>query len=386
MEQLDSYDSSRERAWLGALLAIVVTLTAASLVFPRAVYDKFIWRYFIGPVRADANTVECYVYFTDTAEILSGAQAQGCAPTTYENGFVVTAGYTPVSTLGYVLILVFMLAGVYMLLNRFDLQPYREFFFALVPFMLFGGALRTVEDSFVAAQDAGVTPLLEYPLSSVLISPFIYFTVFGIALGAFLLSKWLAGEGLTDTYTYPLGAIGTGVLATTFGYLLYVSLTTEYATFYPTLLATVVGIASVSAVVTYFGVDKLVPEVNEGTGLVGLVVIWGHAIDGVANVIANDWIQVWNPAVEYTAKHPFNAALMNVTNTIQGGQEILGVYVGEAWPFVLVKLAAPVLILSLFDDEFIEDSPRFSYMLLGAVIAVGLGPGTRDMIRIAFGI
>jgi uncharacterized membrane protein len=33
-----------------------------------------------------------------------------------------------------------------------------------------------------------------------------------------------------------------------------------------------------------------------------------------------------------------------------------------------------------------EESPRFAVMLLEAIVAVGLGPGTRDMVRIAFGI
>ncbi|ERH09707.1 MAG: membrane protein of unknown function DUF63 [halophilic archaeon J07HX64] len=33
-----------------------------------------------------------------------------------------------------------------------------------------------------------------------------------------------------------------------------------------------------------------------------------------------------------------------------------------------------------------DESPRFGIMLLGAIIAVGLGPGTRDMLRFTFGI
>jgi uncharacterized membrane protein len=117
----------------------------------------------------------------------------------------------------------------------------------------------------------------------------------------------------------------------------------------------------------------------------GLVVIWGHAIDGAANVIANDWTHVWNLG-DYTAKHPFNRFLIDTTNSLQGGTEIAGVYVGDGWPFFVVKIIVPVLILSVFDEQFLEESPRFAVMLLGAIVAVGLGPGTRDMIRIAFGI
>jgi uncharacterized membrane protein len=77
---------------------------------------------------------------------------------------------------------------------------------------------------------------------------------------------------------------------------------------------------------------------------------------------------------------------MDATNAIQGGTSIAGIYVGEAWPFALVKIIVPVAILAVFDEEFMIESPRYAVMLLGAIVAVGLGPGTRDMLRIAFGI
>jgi len=381
-----SDELDHETAWIAAFLTGVVGIVAAALLFARQVYHGFLWRYFWGPVRADAEGAECLVRFPDQGRTVSGEVAEfGCTESAYADAIVVEPGYTVVSTLGYIVVLVFMLAGVYLLLQRFDLSPYSDFFFALVPFMLFGGVLRTVEDAFVAAQRAGETPAVEFPASAVLISPFIYFTVFAVALAAFLASKWVAARDLTDTYYYPLAGMGSAVLAATFGYLLYLSATTSYLTLHPSILVLVIGIASVTAVVTYIGLDRTWPVVNAGTGLMGLVVIWGHAIDGAANVLANDWAQVWNLG-DYSAKHPFNRFIIDTTNSLQGGTELGGVYVGDAWPFFFVKILVPVLILSVFDEQFIEDSPRFAVMLLGAIVAVGLGPGTRDMVRIAFGI
>jgi uncharacterized membrane protein len=384
MDLLDQYGVSPAKAWLGAVSVLVVTIVGAILAFPKTVYDRFIWRYFIGPVRADATTVDCLAYLKDSntiREVTDGA----CSSAAYENAFVVTEGYTVLSTLGYITILVFMLAGVYLLIDQFDLRPYSRFFFSLVPFMLFGGVLRTVEDSFVAALRAGETPLMEYPASSVLISPFIYFTVFAIALGAFLASKWLAAREITKTYYYPLGVMGAIVLTTSFCFLLWTSVTTDYATLHASILLLVLGVATTIALGAYYGIDELRPEINQATGLMGLVVIWGHAIDGVANVVANDWTHLWSIG-DYGAKHPFNQFIMDTTSSLQGGAELAGVYVGTAWPFLLVKIAAPILIISLFDEQFFEESPRFAVMLLGAVVAVGLGPGTRDMVRITFGI
>jgi uncharacterized membrane protein len=389
MELLDRYGISPEAAWLTTLVAGAVATTAAAVAFPGRVFRGFLWQYFWGPVHADADGANCYVYRTDTEEMVGQGDPlfEGCANSAYDaTAYVAEPGYTVVSTLGYIAVLVFMLGGVYLLFRNVDFSPYKQFFLALVPFMLFGGALRTVEDAFVAALDAGATPALEFPASALLISPFIYFTVFGIATGSLFLGKWLQARGATDTYTYPLGALGVGALTVTVGYLLFLATTTDYIGVQPTIAMSVLSLAAVSAVIVYLGAERFWPEANAATGLVGLAVIWGHAVDGFANVLANDWTHVWNLDISYSPKHPFNEFVINTTNTLQGGDAIAGVYVGEAWPFALIKLAIPLAIVALFNDEFMDESPRFAIMLLGAIIAVGLGPGTRDMLRFTFGI
>jgi uncharacterized membrane protein len=387
MEALDRVGLSPEQAWLATFVAGIVTVVAAALAFTERVYHGFLWQYFWGPVRADAEGESCYVHLAEEGRTVPGEQAAGCSDAAYEStAFIAEPGYTVVSTASYIVVLVFMLAGIYLLLQRMDLRPYKQFFYALVPFMLFGGALRTVEDAFVAANRAGQTPALEFPASAIFISPFIYFTVFVIALGAFLFSKLLADRGLTEGYTRPLAAIGTLWLTGTVGYLFSLSVTTDYVAFHPGVPVAIVGLATVSAAAVYAAAREWRPAVHAGTGLVGLVVLWGHAIDGYANVLANDWTQVWNLGISYSPKHPFNELVIDVTNSLQGGDAIAGVYVGDAWPFALVKLAVPLAIVALFDREFLEESPRFAIMLLGAIVAVGLGPGTRDMLRFAFGI
>jgi len=384
MEPFDQYDISPERAWLAAFAGGLVTVVAAAVLFTERVYYGFLWRYFWGPVQADANREDCFVYLRDSGEVVPGSEAGGCAPT--EAAYVAEPGYTVVSTATYILVLVFMLAGVYLLLDRFDLSPYDKFFYALFPFMLFGGVLRAVEDTFVAAQKAGQTPAVEFPTSAVLISPFIYFTVFAIALGAFLLSKYLARSGVTETYYYPLAGIGTGVLTVSFGYIYYLSTQHDWIYLHPMVLVITLGLATVLSVTLYFGTERFSPAVHAGTGLMGLVVLWGHAVDGVANVLAQDWAdRIWGLG-EYSPKHPFNRLIIDTTEVIQGGEYVAGVYVGAGWPFLLVKLAVPLLLLAVFDEELIEESPRYAVMLLGAIVAVGLGPGTRDMVRLAFGI
>lgn len=389
MELLDRYDVSPAMAWLAAFAASIATVVVGAIVFTRQVYWGFIWRYFLGPVRADAEGEACVGYVVGEGEVQNSNQLGGCDPALLEldlgTVYVAEPGYTTVSTLGYIVILVFMLAGVYLLLQQFSLDPISHFFYALVPFMLFGGALRTVEDAFVAAIRADQAPAIEYPLSGLLISPFIYFTVFGIALAAFLIAKYLARRSITETYYYPLATAGGVVLAMTVGYIFYLSIVTDYVTLYPSILLLVLGLATVLSLAAYYVVDKKWPSVNRGTGLMGLIVIWGHAIDGVANVLAQDWMWVWG-LNNYVPKHVVNQLIVDTTGAIQGGTDIFGVFVGQAWPFLIVKIVVPVAILAVFDEEFFEDSPYYAVMLLGAIVAVGLGPGTRDMLRAAFGI
>ena len=122
----------------------------------------------------------------------------------------------------------------------------------------------------------------------------------------------------------------------------------------------------------------------------GLVVVLGHAIDGVANVIAADWtdelgvVDSAGNALEYGAKHPFNDIIVGVVDTVQPAG--LDSIIGLSWGFLLVKLVAATAVIWVFDDTIFEDEPRYAILLLVAILAVGLGPGTRDMLRVTFGI
>lgn len=383
MQVLESLDVDPEVAWLGSFVAGVLAIAAAALAFPRTVYDRFLWRYFWGPVRADAEAANCAVRSADGTTRVFDAAAQ-CDPAQYPDAVLATPGYTTVSTIGYMVILVYMLVGVYFLLQRVDLRPYSEFLLALVPFMLFGGAFRVVEDATDAAATAGVDPAIGYPLNTLLISPVIYGTVFVLSLGALLLAKWIQGQGLADTFYYPLAGIGLTILLGTLSYLIVLAFTRDYVHFYPLIVLTVVGLATLIAVAVYLGFERYAPEVNAGTGILGLVVLWGHAVDGVANVAATDWVHRFYDLGPYGSKHVFNQFVIDVTSAVQ--PEWLNAAIGTAWPFLVVKVAVAAAIVYLFDETFMEENPRYSIMLLGAVVAVGLGPGTRDVLRVTFGI
>jgi uncharacterized membrane protein len=298
---------------------------------------------------------------------------------------VAEPGYTLVSEVGYMVVLLFGLVGVLQLLRRLDVGRDRNLFFALVPFMLFGGALRVVEDANDAVPE-GVSQAIAYPWNSLIISPIIYFTVFFVTLASLLVTIRLRSEGYVETYAKPMATVGSAAFLVTFGYLVSLSFAADYVDFYPQVLLSVVAIATLLAGGIYLGVDRLRPEINAGTGLIGLVVLWGHAIDGVANVIAADWLGALGlpAAIRYSPKHPANAFIISTAEAILPASLLSAL--GSSWPFLLVKLVVAVAVIWIFDRDIFEESPRYALLLLTAIVAVGLGPGTRDMIRATFGI
>ncbi|WP_436910248.1 DUF63 family protein [Halosimplex marinum] len=369
-----------ERTWLGAFAAAVAALVVGSVVATERVYDQFIWKYFWGPVYSDANNARCAVLTGDGIDL--HATGAACRAAT---GVVAETGYTTVSTIGYMIVLVFMLGGVYLLLDRLEVGGDRRLFLSLVPFMLFGGAVRVVEDATDAAVAAGVEPVISYPLNVLFISPIIYVTVFLVTLAALLASMWLESQEMVRNRYRALAGFGLGILAITLAYLFFVAFTREYVSFYPQILVVDVGLASVLAYGIYRAADRFEPEINAGTGVVGLGILWAHAIDGVANVVAADWLpELGHPIEAYGAKHVANRAIIDVTQAIQPAS--VSAAIGTSWPFLFVKLGVALGIVWLFDERIFEESPRYAVLLLVAAAAVGLGPGTRDILRVTFAI
>ncbi len=112
------------------------------LLAPTLMYDQWIWKYYWGPVVADA---------TGHSVSYHGVAAQ--------------EGYTLLSELTYGVILVFALYGLYKLLKKLDIRIDWYFCLALLPYILFGPVTRVLED----------TNYFTDPYVYWFISPLIYF-------------------------------------------------------------------------------------------------------------------------------------------------------------------------------------------------------------------
>ena len=376
------FDADPEQLWLGVVGTLTAVLVVGAVFARELVYDRFIWQYFWGPVAADGNGAQCAVIRDgDVSYLFSGAE---CGSAERAGEIVAYPGYTLVSEVGYVLVLLLALVGVYLLLRRLAIGDSRSLFYALFPFMLFGGALRTIEDAGIAALAAGSEPLIAFPVSALIISPFIYVTVFAITLGAVGVGVALENRGVVDAYEYPVAAIGALLVASSVGYLTYLAVTTTYVSLRPQVLAVVTVGATISAAATWLLIERVAPAINAGTGVMGVVLLWGHSVDGVANVVGLHWMPALGAGANLVPKHPVSAAVVDITGAVLPPSVLAGT--GDTWPFLIVKLAAATFVIWVFEPDLLEESPRYSILLLIAVLAVGLGPGTRDVLRATFGV
>lgn len=131
-----------------------------------------------------------------------------------------------------------------------------------------------------------------------------------------------------------------------------------------------VGAVVVSVVVsalTWELLRRRRPAIVEAAGTAGLLVVFGHGVDGVSTAIGYDLLG----AGERT---PLPAFILNV-----GGRLPTAEIIGAGWLFVLVKLVLAAGIVVLFRD-ILTDTPIRGRVLLFLIAAVGLGPGAHNIV------
>ncbi|MFW5929588.1 MAG: DUF63 family protein [Halobacteriota archaeon] len=318
--------------WLAAFLTPFVVVAAGVVASPETFYDGFVWRYLFGPIVADAAD----------------------EPVVIRHGVEATPGYTVVSTAVYAYYLLIAVVGVVKLLDYLDVATQPRFFFALVPYGVLGGASRVLED--VGAFDV--------PLAYFFISPVIYVTVFVFTALVLLVSMNLEERGLTESYAYPLAGVGALAGAAVAGYVLVLGVT-DTGTFRLIVPVAAVLLSSLVAFAVWYSLELGFPGVTKPMGYMGLTLLWAHLWDASSTAIGVEHF-------DYGEKQPIVSTIIEIT--------------GTAYSFILVKAGIIVLIIWAFDDEFFEEYERLPYLLLVAVLAVGLGPGTRNILRTTIGV
>ena len=388
---------------LGILCGIFAAIIIGYLLVPRLVYDQWIWKYYWGPVVADA-----------------------AGHSVSYNGVVAEEGYTILSEITYGIILVCALYGLYKLLKKLDIRIDWYFCLALFPYILFGPVTRVLEDT-----EYFIDPFVYW-----FISPLIYFqTTFYVLLFLFfgyylqkkafprrktlfiLLTLFLFIDGIYTLlwfigFTYGASLIEPWFLSLlsffAFLPLLYRLLKKQTMTVntvifsgglfvvfpcffligrwmigdrwgvsygtYINVLVLILGL-----VVLIVGMVYLVARIyrkNEQIVVyknpLNLSMLAGHLIDGITSYVSiYDPLQMGLPF--YIEKHPASNTLM------------------ELWPplFPLVKFLLIMLVIYLFDVVYRKELEKYSRLvtlLKIGILILGVSPGIRDLLRVTMGV
>lgn len=244
------------------------------------------------------------------------------------------SGYDVPKTLTYAVVLVAAVYGLYLLLRRLGIKPDIRLAAAVSPYVVFGSAVRVLED-------AGTLPN-----SFLFVTPMIYVLIFGVTF-AVLLASLLAERKLGVPYYKPAFLVGVLILPFALGMLPAANLQAAL----PVLL--------------FFAPWLLVFK----------SVKWSGANKAVAS------LQMFDSTTTAVAMQFFGYGEQHVLPTA-----VIGAF--GPFSFVLLKLAVVVAVLVAIDRVSAgrPDAQQFASYLKIVIGILGAATGTRDFITLLAGV
>jgi uncharacterized membrane protein len=384
-------------------LGIIATVIVGYLLAPNLIYDQWIWKYYWGPVVADA-----------------------AGHSVSFHGIVAQEGYTLFSEVTYGIILVCALYLLYNLLKKLEIKIDWYFCLALFPYILFGPVTRVLED----------TNYFTEPFVYWFISPLIYiqttlYVLIFLFLGYYLQKKafnrrktlflllfvfilidgvytilWVLGvrfgvSGIEPVYLSVLSILAflpffyrfinkqmATVNTVIFSGGLFIVLpcffligqwivgdhwSSSHGT-YINALALVVGLVAliITTVFLFAWVFRKHEVIAVYKKPLNLSMLAGHLIDGITS-----YVSIYDPLhwglPSYIEKHPASNGLM------------------ELWPplFPLVKFLLIIVVIYVFDVVYkneLEKYSRLVNLLKIGIFILGVSPGLRDLLRVTMGV
>jgi len=331
---------------LVSLLIFVLIIVFGIILFPSIFYDNWIWKYYWGPVVADA----------------------GVSNTAVHNGVVAKEGYTLISELTYGVMVIIALYSIFRLLKKLKIRVDWSFALALLPYILFGSVSRVLED----------TGYFKPPLVYLFISPLIYIlialiAVFFLLLGYFLEKRYDSSFLSVNRVLFigglifllpSLFLIGSWILG-------YRWNETNGINFYVFLI--VISIISLAVLLVYFvsGFFKDKKDLLVYQNPLNLAMIFGHLMDGVTSYISIK--DPFSMGLFYSEKHPASNLLLEIWGPL----------------FPIVKFLLIIFVIYVFDilykDELKNHMTLVNILKIGILI-LGFSPGLRDLLRVVMGV
>lgn len=233
---------------------------------------------------------------------------------------------------------------------------------ALVPWMAVGASAHALYQIDPAA---GVYPDVVEPLFG---APAVYVTTFVATGGVWAVLSFLSNVNPSEnTVARDLGAIGTIALL---GLGVFAGQQDAFVAARPLWSAIGIVIAVPVTVGVYFGMAYLTTDVVASARLVGGLVIFAHALDGITTAIGMDVIGT-------TERSPLPRAIMDLAGSLPIAETV-----GVGWLFVVVKLAIAIAMVYAF-AEYLEAEPVRGNLVFALIIALGLGPAVNNLVLFA---
>ena len=399
------------KLWFGAIFGIIAVIALGCVFLPEIFWDKFIYRYYWGPLEVDAHEL--------------GSIEQS-------DGYVIDQGYTLVSEITYGIVLILALYGIFRLFERLRIQIDLRFTVAILPFIFLGGTLRVMEDAelfrapyvyfmispviyfvvgiliviMVAASQIvdgkknysfrekmilGARPFFVFDAAYILVFAFHYdrfnfvvhpyvpivFSILFIIILFIQFRKKEEFDGYHSMFLFGLFLLSFSVFV--------LSLWPEIAVWkagyleahggdiepHPWAVPIVLGISVGVTLAIYFlgrklGTKREVMKIF--TEPLNVLIIFGQMLDAAATFVGVD-------LYGYAEKHPI--------------PDFFFTTFGTSAVFIPIKLALACAIVYIMDVSFKEELktyPILSGLIKLIVIILGLAPGTRDVLRAAMGI
>jgi len=394
---------------LGILIVIISIIILGCLLTPSIFYDQWIWKYYWGPIVADANPD---------------------ATTAIHNGVIASEGYTLISEITYGIILIISLYAIYKLLKKLKIVIDWRFCLALMPYILFGPVSRVLEDA----------DFFSIPSVYWFISPLIYLQIASYALFFVLTGYYFENytkKNISEKYKlfYPTLLL---IVVNAFVSLLWInSAKYDVDPFEPIIFFLISCTALIPLFYNFF--KKKVVTVNSllfsggllfllpGLYLIGRWIAgyqWGNyfsqarfdifvLIFGLVTIIA---VVVYVVARKFDKnekivvfKQPLNISMI-VGHMVDGLTSYISIYdplkmglpiyvekhpasniLMEIWPplFPIVKFLLIVAVIYIFDVLYKEELKNYKTLvnlLKIGILILGFSPGARDLLRVTMGV
>lgn len=345
MKIMEAYRKNPTNFCLYLLLVITTIIMGGIVLLPSIFYDQWIWKYYWGPIVADAAGL-----------------------TVTHNGIIANEGYTYVSEITYGVILIFALYAIYKLLKKLKITVDWKFALALMPYILYGPVTRVLED----------TEYFSEPVVYWFISPLIYLQIAFFAIIFLLLGYYLEKKLKNPKITVNKVLFLSGLIFLVPSIILIASWLLGFQWSNTTGVSFVVFLIVIGLVILIVGLVYLFAYVfrkNEKftsfRNPLNLTMLSGHLIDGITSYISIK--DPFSMGLNYAEKHPASNFLLDVWGPL----------------FPIVKFVLIIFVIYIFDilykDELKDHLTLVNLLKIGILI-LGFSPGLRDLLRVTMGV